>query len=56
MEGLEVITPAFTPYVLPITLAILAGLFALQRHGTARVGAYFGPVMVVWFAVLAVLA
>ncbi|MBK8918020.1 MAG: potassium transporter Kup [Betaproteobacteria bacterium] len=55
VEGLEVITPAFTPYVLPITLAILAGLFALQRHGTARVGAYFGPVMVVWFAVLAVL-
>jgi KUP system potassium uptake protein len=55
VEGLEVITPAFNPYIQPITLAILVGLFALQSHGTARVGAYFGPVMVVWFAVLAVL-
>ncbi len=55
VEGLEVITPVFTPYVLPITIAILVGLFAFQRRGTAKVGAFFGPVMVVWFAVLATL-
>ncbi|MBI2277732.1 MAG: potassium transporter Kup [Dechloromonas sp.] len=55
VEGLEIITPAFKPYILPITLAILIGLFVFQRHGTARVGALFGPVMVLWFAVLAVL-
>ncbi|HXE40205.1 MAG TPA: KUP/HAK/KT family potassium transporter, partial [Azonexus sp.] len=55
VEGLEIITPAFNPYILPITLAIVIGLFAFQRHGTARVGALFGPVMVLWFAVLAAL-
>jgi KUP system potassium uptake protein len=55
VEGLEVVTPAFKPYVLPITIAILIGLFAFQRRGTASVGALFGPVMIVWFAVLAVL-
>jgi KUP system potassium uptake protein len=55
VEGLEIITPAFTPYILPITLIVLVGLFVFQRRGTARVGALFGPVMVVWFAVLAVL-
>ncbi|HET8711586.1 MAG TPA: potassium transporter Kup [Spongiibacteraceae bacterium] len=55
VEGIEVITPAFKPFVIPITLAILIGLFLLQRHGTAKVGALFGPVMIVWFAVLSVL-
>ena len=55
VEGLHLATPAFDPYVIPITLAILIGLFMFQRHGTARVGALFGPVMLVWFAVLAVL-
>ncbi len=55
VEGLEVITPAFAPWVVPITLAILLGLFLIQRHGTAIVGALFGPVMVVWFITLAVL-
>ena len=53
VEGLELITPAFKPYILPITLGILIGLFLFQRHGTARVGALFGPIMVLWFAVLA---
>lgn len=52
-EGLGVATPLFTPYVEWITVAILVGLFLIQSHGTARVGALFGPVMLVWFAVLA---
>ena len=55
VEGLEVITPAFKPYVLPISLLILALLFAAQRHGTAAVGRLFGPIMVLWFATLAIL-
>lgn len=55
VEGLELITPTFKPYILPITLAILVGLFVIQRRGTASVGALFGPVMVLWFAVLALL-
>jgi KUP system potassium uptake protein len=53
VEGLELITPAFKPYIQPITLAILVGLFVFQRKGTASVGALFGPIMVLWFAVLA---
>lgn len=53
VEGLEIITPAFKPYVLPITLSILIGLFFFQRRGTASVGALFGPIMILWFAVLA---
>jgi KUP system potassium uptake protein len=53
VEGLEIITPAFKPYILPITLVILVGLFFIQRRGTASVGALFGPVMMLWFAVLA---
>jgi len=55
VEGLELAAPVLHPYVIPITLTILIGLFLVQRHGTARVGALFGPVMIVWFAVLAVL-
>ncbi|HEX3139076.1 MAG TPA: potassium transporter Kup [Rhizobacter sp.] len=54
VEGLEVATPAFKPYVLPISLAVLVGLFAVQRHGTALVGRFFGPVIVLWFIALAV--
>jgi KUP system potassium uptake protein len=55
VEGLEIITPAFKPYIVPITLIILIGLFIFQRRGTASVGALFGPVMVLWFAILAAL-
>lgn len=55
VEGLEIITPTFKPYIIPITVAILIGLFAFQRQGSAGVGALFGPVMLLWFAVLAVL-
>ncbi|THF59656.1 potassium transporter Kup [Ollibium composti] len=49
VEGLEVVTPAFTPYVVPITLVILAMLFAVQRFGSGRVAVVFGPIMAVWF-------
>ncbi|MFQ5666181.1 MAG: potassium transporter Kup [Candidatus Binatia bacterium] len=55
VEGLEVATPFFEPYVIPITIAILVSLFLLQHQGSARVGAIFGPVTLVWFLVLAVL-
>ncbi|MFL5560178.1 MAG: potassium transporter Kup [Gemmatimonadaceae bacterium] len=55
VEGLEVATPLFTAYVIPITIAILVALFWVQHRGTARIGAVFGPVMLVWFASLAVL-
>lgn len=55
VEGLKLATPVFDPYVIPITLAVLTGLFMFQRRGTASVGALFGPVMIVWFATLALL-
>jgi KUP system potassium uptake protein len=53
VEGLKIATPALQPYVVPITLVILAGLFAVQSRGTGKVAAFFGPVMLVWFATLA---
>jgi len=53
VEGLEVATPLFAPYVVPATIVILILLFAFQSKGTARVGATFGPVMTVWFLVIA---
>jgi len=53
VEGLEVATPRFTHYVVPITLAILFVLFMIQKQGTARIGRLFGPVMLLWFSVLA---
>jgi KUP system potassium uptake protein len=55
VEGLEVATPALQPVVLPITIAILVGLFALQSRGTARVGKLFAPLTLVWFMVIALL-
>jgi KUP system potassium uptake protein len=55
IEGLSVVTPRFEHLVVPITCVILVGLFMLQRHGTGRVGTLFGPVMVFWFATLAIL-
>jgi len=55
VEGLKVATPLFEPYVIPISLVLLAGLFLVQRLGTAAVGGLFGPVMLVWFAILALL-
>jgi len=55
MEGLEVATVALKPYVVPLTVGILVGLFALQRRGTGTIGRLFGPVMVLWFVTIAVL-
>ncbi|HTH25346.1 MAG TPA: potassium transporter Kup [Vicinamibacterales bacterium] len=55
VEGLEVATPFFTPYVVPITVAILIGVFSIQRFGTHRVGGLFGPIVIVWFLVIAAL-
>ncbi|MGH8288328.1 MAG: potassium transporter Kup [Steroidobacteraceae bacterium] len=54
VEGLEVLNPSFKSSVVPITVGVIVGLFAYQRRGTARVGSLFGPVMVVWFVVLAI--
>ena len=53
IEGLEVATPAMKPYVLPITVTVLVALYSLQSKGTAGIGKFFGPIVMVWFAVLA---
>jgi KUP system potassium uptake protein len=53
MEGLEVAAPALKPYVVVASIAVLIGLFVVQRHGTAKVGQWFGPTIVLWFGVLA---
>jgi len=55
VEGLKVATPLFEPYVVPISVVLLVGLFLVQRHGTAAVGRLFGPIMLIWFLTLAVL-
>ncbi|HEY3917143.1 MAG TPA: potassium transporter Kup [Stellaceae bacterium] len=55
IEGLNVATPLFEPYVIPLTLAVLLGLFLVQSRGTARVGGYFGPVTVIWFVTIGLL-
>ncbi len=55
VEGLEVVSPAFTQGVIPITLAILFALFAVQRKGTTGIGKFFGPVTLVWFVTIALL-
>ena len=55
VEGLEVVTPLFRPYVVPLTVSILVGLFVIQKYGTHRVGRLFGPIVIVWFATIAML-
>jgi KUP system potassium uptake protein len=55
VEGLEVISPAFKKYVIPLTLVILFGLFAVQKRGTTGIGKFFGPITVVWFLCIAIL-
>jgi KUP system potassium uptake protein len=55
VEGLELVAPALHSVVVPVAIGILTALFVIQRRGTASVGAFFGPIMSVWFAVLAVL-
>lgn len=55
VEGIEVETTAYQPYTLPIAIAVLLAFFAIQSHGTARLGEWFGPVMLLWFVALAAL-
>ena len=55
VEGLEVVSPAFVKYVIPLTLVILFCLFSVQKRGTAGIGKFFGPITLVWFAVIAAL-
>src|ERR1041385_5453732 len=54
VEGLKIATPAFDPYVVPLTVVILILLFAVQSRGTAKVAAFFGPITLVWFVAIAV--
>jgi KUP system potassium uptake protein len=55
VEGLGIVSDSFDPYILPLAVGIIVGLFAVQRWGTGKIGKAFGPIMIVWFAVLAVL-
>jgi KUP system potassium uptake protein len=55
VEGLEVVSPAFKKYVVPLTLVIIFGLFAVQKRGTSGIGKFFGPITLVWFAAIALL-
>ena len=55
IEGLELIEPGIAPYLKPITLSVLLGLFMIQRHGTAGIGVLFGPVMLLWFLTIGVM-
>ncbi len=52
IEGLKIATPMFDPYVIPLTVMVLVGLFLVQQRGTALVGGFFGPIMVLWFLVI----
>src|SRR5262249_37071756 len=56
IEGITLVTKSFDPYVVPITVLILLALFAVQSRGTARVAACFGPVMLIWFAIIGIAA
>jgi KUP system potassium uptake protein len=53
LEGVNVVTPSFKPFVMPLAVVILIGLFATQRFGTERIGSAFGPIMMLWFLVIA---
>lgn len=55
IEGLEVATPAFQPYVVPLTVVVLVALYSVQSTGTAGIGKWFGPIVLVWFAALAIM-
>jgi KUP system potassium uptake protein len=55
IEGLEVATPGLEKWVVPLTIVVLVGLYSVQRHGTAGIGRFFGPVMIVWFVALAIM-
>ena len=55
VEGVQIIAPAFKDLVIPVTIVVLAGLFLFQHHGTAKVGALFGPIIFLWFTVIGIL-
>jgi KUP system potassium uptake protein len=55
VEGLNIVAPSFTPYVLPTSVLILVALFFIQAQGTARIGRAFGPIMLIWFVTIALL-
>jgi KUP system potassium uptake protein len=55
VEGLKLVAPAFAKFIVPVTMAILIGLFLIQRQGTESIGRLFGPIMVVWFVVIGLL-
>src|ERR1700681_2947184 len=55
VEGLKVQTPKLEPFVIPLTLVLLVALFIAQRRGTGRMGGFFGPIIIVWFAVIGLL-
>ena len=55
VEGLKIVNPQLAEWVVPITAVIIIGLFAVQRHGTAMVGRFFGPVMILWFITIGTL-
>jgi len=55
VEGLSIATDVFDPYIRPITIVILAGLFVIQRRGSGKIGSVFGPVMCIWFATMSIL-
>jgi KUP system potassium uptake protein len=54
IEGLKIATPAFEPYVVPLTIVILVALFAVQSRGTGKMGAFFGPITTIWFIAIAI--
>jgi len=56
IEGTKLVTKAFEPYVVPITIVLLIAIFAVQSHGTAKVAIFFGPIMCLWFFVIAIAA
>ena len=53
IEGMKIVTPAFDAYVVPLTVLVLVSLFAVQSRGTAKVAAFFGPIMMLWFVAIA---
>ena len=55
IEGLDVTTPGVEKYIVPLTIVVLLALYSVQKHGTAGIGRWFGPIMVIWFIVLAVM-
>ena len=55
VEGLKIVAPSFTPYVLPASVLILVALFFIQAQGTARIGRAFGPIMLIWFVTIGLL-